>query len=572
MQCSSCAATIPDNSKFCNECGERVPIAPPTVPKPAPVDNGGIESRAHESHPPAERKGPVPLSREDRVKACVEKILQSNDLPAFSHHVHNLVSLMGKDDSSLRRLTNIILSDYSLSVEVMRTANSMYYNRSGRSICSVTHAIAMMGVDAIYHLASSMRFLEHYLQKSDRLTELLLLSSITASHTRHLAKKLFSSRSEEASLCGLLRNLGEVLIACYMPDEYAQILAKMKQRNWVINEACLSVMGFSYEELGRAIAKQWKFPDSILEVMDETRDTEKPTDLSFHTLISFSHALTNAVYRAGPASTPQRIRALFDKYKAALHIDHRQASEILEAGIKDTKDMFTALKVPIDSLRLEHQIDLALERVKEDSKKEESKAVAQNLMAKQNPVNLIKQLANEIESTLAVDPHSDVSQIILMSLEAIFRGGPFDRVLLCLVTPDRKVLRGRLGLGDEIDWVANLVCVQLRDDREPLVKVLLSGQDLFVTQDMMPPFLGSKIIRVLNPGCFGLFPIVAKDILIGAIYFDRIDPGEPIVDETLQIISTLREITSRAIERSRDIQRGLSAQAGIPSTQVSEII
>jgi HD-like signal output (HDOD) protein len=555
MQCSSCGVTIPDNSKFCNACSVSVPITTPPVPKIAPIASVGIRLRSDKKRPRLEQKGSVSLSRAERVQAFAEKILQSKGLPAFSHHVQNLASLMGKENVSLRRITNIILSDYSLSVEVMRTANSVYYNHSGNAICSVTHAIAMMGSDAICHLASNTPHLEHYIQKSDRLTELLLLSTLTASHTRHLAKKLFKNRSEEASLCGLLRNLGEVLVACYMPDEYTKILAKMKQRNWVVKEACLSVMGFTYEELGRAVAKHWKLPDSILDAMDETRELKKTNDRSFHTLVSFSHALTNAVYRDGSSTTPQRVRALSDRYQEALHLDARQASKILEFGMKDTKDSFTALKVPLDSLRLERQIDLALERIKEIA----PPPVVQPSTPKSKTINLIKQLADELESTLAVSPNFDISQIILMSLAAFFRGGPFDRVLLCLATPDRKVIRGRLGLGAEIDWVANLVCMQMRDNGDPLMNALLSGQDLFITQELMPPFLGSKVIRVLNPACFGLFPIIVKDILIGAIYFDRIDPGLPIVDETLQIISNLRDIVARAIDWNQNAKNGMKA-------------
>jgi HD-like signal output (HDOD) protein len=556
MKCSRCRGTIPDNSKFCNACGVFVPVSSSPMPKPISINSARIKSRSKKTTPPpVERKWPVSLSRAERVQACAEKIFQSNGLPAFSHHVHDLVSLMGKEDTSLRRITNIILSDYSLSVEVMRTANSMYYSRSGKAICSVTHAIAMMGSDAISHLANRTRYLEHYVQKSDRLTELLLLSTLTASHTRHLAKKLFKSRSEEASLCGLLRNLGEVLVACYMPDEYTKILAKMKQRNWVIKEACLSVMGFSYEELGRAVAKHWKLPDSILDAMDETSKFENPKDRSFHSLVTFSHALTNAVYRDGPSTTPQRVRALVDKYKEALNLDPRQATKILESGMKDTKDTFTALKIPIDSLRLERQIDLAMERIKEIT----PPPVVQPSKPKPKSINLIKQLADEVESTLAISPNFDISQIILMSLEAFFRGGPFDRVLLCLVAPDRTVIQGRLGLGVEIDWVANLVCMQLRDNGDPLIKALLSGEDLFVTQERMPPFLGSKIIRVLNPACFGLFPIIVKDILIGAIYFDRIDPGPPLVDETLQVISNLRDIVARVIDWNQNTKNRMKA-------------
>jgi HD-like signal output (HDOD) protein len=582
MQCSRCAATISDDSRFCNLCGNSVSPLLSIEPESSPVDSAEKEPSApasdspmekkeqeslsqtvkkeQNSPPQVEKKGQESLTRAERVQLCLDKISRSKDLPAFTNNVQNLINMLGNDDISLRRLTNTVLSDYSLSSSVMRTANSFYYNRSGKSIRSVTHAIAMMGEDAIRHTASSVQFIEYYIKKSDRLTELLLLSSLTASHTRHLAKKFFSNRVEEASLCGMLRNLGEILIACYWPKEYVKILAKMKERTEGSSDACVSVMGFSYEELGCAAAKYWKFPQSVVDAMDEPLG-EKSKKLSLNALISFSHDLTNAVYRGDPKTASDRTKALLEKYRFSLHLDQRRAGEMLEMGIKDTKDTFNTIRVPIDNLRLARQIDLALDRVAKD----ELKQAAESPQVRSKAISLIQQLANELESSIASDQNVNMNQVILETLEAIFRGGPFDRVLICFVTPDRKVIRGRLGLGNEIDRVTNLVCMQLDDASEPLIKVLISEKDLFVPQGKIHPFRGSRIVSALNPACFGLFPIIVEDILIGAIYFDRIEPGPPISEATLRVIARLRQVTSHAI----DCSRKMNSSAGASSKRAS---
>jgi HD-like signal output (HDOD) protein len=562
MQCISCKSNIPDNSIFCRSCGTRVnsSASANTVKKPheAAIKRSAIGHRTAIANPARERKEPVQLSKEERIQACLEKIILSNDLPAFSNHIHSLVNLLQSDDTSLRRLTNIIISDYSLSLEVMRKANSFFYNHSGKPICSVTHAVAMLGVDAIFHLASGLRFLDHYLRKSDGVTELLLLSSLTASHTRHLAKTVEGRRVEEACLCGLLRNLGEILVACYFREEYAKILKKMEQCNSDANEACLSILGFSFDELGKTLAKHWKLPDSIMETMDENQG-KNIKESPFNALISFCHGLTNTVYRSNSGSSPQEVRALFEKYRTVLNIDHSQAAEILEAGIHDTKEAFNALKVQLNELRIERQIDFALERTKGDAE-----PIISNQQVEPNPKILIKQLADELESTLASNPSVEISQVILMALEAIFRGGPFDRILLCLVNPSHKEIRGRLGLGKEIESIAKCFRLQLEDRNEPLVKALLSGQDMFVSLETAPRFQESEIIRILNPKSFGLFPIFVKKLLIGAIYFDRVEPVQFAESETLQIISKLREIVCHAIEHNRIGQSGASPSAAQP--------
>src|SRR4029450_302886 len=132
---------------------------------------------------------------------------------------------MGDATSTLNMLTNIILKNVSLTTSVLRVANSIHYNPRGKPILSVSRAVTMMGWDAIKSLASAVLVFEHFRNKSDKLKELVLLMMLTANHARQIAIRSGLRGVEEAYLCGLFRNLGELVVACYLPDEYARIFA-----------------------------------------------------------------------------------------------------------------------------------------------------------------------------------------------------------------------------------------------------------------------------------------------------------------------------------------------------------
>ena len=173
MTCQHCQADLPEKSRFCNMCGGKMEpnagngagqtaaVSPP-VPSPA-------ASKASEENKPVR-----PPTREERVQACLAKILKDQDLPAFSHHISKVMGVIGNEELSLRHLNNIILRDYSLSLAVLRRANSAYYNRSNRQICSVAHAITLLGIEAVRSLAATLILFEHYNKRAGGLDIVLI--------------------------------------------------------------------------------------------------------------------------------------------------------------------------------------------------------------------------------------------------------------------------------------------------------------------------------------------------------------------------------------------------------------
>ena len=131
---------------------------------------------------------------------------------------------MGSESTTLNLLTNIILKNVSLTTMVLRAANSIHYNRRGKSILSVSRAVTVMGWDAINNLALGVLVFEHFRDQSEKLKELVLLMMLTANHARQIAIRCGLWGIEEAYLCGMFRNLGELLVACYFPKEYERIL------------------------------------------------------------------------------------------------------------------------------------------------------------------------------------------------------------------------------------------------------------------------------------------------------------------------------------------------------------
>src|SRR5262249_4000399 len=236
------------------------------------------------------------------------------NLPAFSHHLAELRNATGSDTTTLNLLTNTVLKNVSLTAMVLRMANSIQYNPRGRAVLSVSRAVVMMGWDAIKNLALGVLVFEHFRNQSEKLKELVLLAMLTANHSRQIAIRSGLRGIEEAYLCGLFQNLGELVVACYLPNEYARILDGIS-RNQTEVEACEEVLEFRYEDLGKTLARRWNLPETVAVCMESPDFSLAVSDGERLRIISqFSHALSASVYRKSPSECKDALSALIKRY------------------------------------------------------------------------------------------------------------------------------------------------------------------------------------------------------------------------------------------------------------------
>jgi len=257
-------------------------------------------------------------TRQEVVRAHLDRMLVQPDFPAFSENIHEVTRRAGDEEASLRQITNAILKDLSLTLKVVRTANSPYYNRLGRTVLTVTHAVALLGLDTIQALAGGMMLFQHYRSVSPGLKELMLLSLLSASHARVTAARIGYPRREEAYLCGMFRNLGEVLVACYLPRKYTAVLAGMKEGRRAERESCQRVLKCTFEDLGVAAARHWHIPEQVAgciraEYPRLTRPLKRDIEL-LEALTSFSHGLTEAIHRREPRGVRARLNHLLETH------------------------------------------------------------------------------------------------------------------------------------------------------------------------------------------------------------------------------------------------------------------
>ena len=488
-------------------------------------------------------------TRQQVVESHLRKIVKRPDFPTFSEHLGQVMKIAADNETSLRQITNIILKDFGLTLKLLKTANSASYNRSGKPILTVTHAVSLLGLDAIRDVASGLLLFQHFRRKSAGLRELMLLSVLSASHARETAKQIEFPRIEEAYLCGMFRNLGEVLVAGYLPRKYAAVLARIKELGLTERVACLRVIECNYEDLGRAAARLWNMPDRVRLCMKaEHSRYAQPFRSELQVLEAvtmFSHGLTDAVYRQHQLLVKARINELILKHGPVLGLRRDVIEVIIRQGLEDSKSTFETLKVPLDELRLQNQTEAALEALDSPEDLEIQGAEAEAL---EPGAYMLEKLTEEVELMVCSGGASDINRLVLMVLETVYRGAGLHRVLFGLVSPDHTWVRGRLGLGEDIDEFLDEFSFPLSIRAGPVANALLGKQDLYINDGR---YNHSEFGRITNAASFGILPICSDGVALGCLYFDRGKDPAPIGEEMRFLLSRLRNLAGEAIGLSR---------------------
>ncbi len=397
-------------------------------------------------------------------------------------------------------------------------------------------------------MATGVVLLEHFRKHSPGLKELILLSLLTANHAREVAERVGYPRREEAYLCGMFRNLGEVLVACYHPRAYAAILLRVQEDRIPVAQASNEVLGFDYDSAGRAVAAQWRIPENVRECMSDRvirlRRAPSTEGERLDGIAQFAHKLTTAVYRRERNGARASVNLLIHSLGMVLGISHDDVKSIVERGLGETSEVFQAMNVPMDHLRLHRQTEAALEQVDCDSGPEEPVEI------EETETETFATLLRDVTAQVDRGSPDDLGAITMMVMEAIYRGGPFDRVLFALLDEKARRLDGITGFGESIDRLINNFHFPVTGTSGPVAEAALKRADVFVAGPRDRRYEGTRFSQVVGAPLYGLLPLVAGGSVVGCLYFDR-QEAKAFDAAALTLIGALRDQLCRALTRSR---------------------
>ncbi len=226
-----------------------------------------------------------------------ELILKTCEIPAVPMVALKVIRLLDDPNTDLDALQNAIIADQSLAARVLRVANSIYYG-SRRNIDTVSEAIIIIGFQIIKDIVLAAATRDVY-KKFGLLEQKLWEHSIGVSVAASiLAREVGGLSAEEATVAGLLHDVGKVVMNNSQPDQFAVLTETVYNDRVAFAQREKDMFGFGHAEVGSLFAKKWEFPDGLCDVIrkhhyehyDDVMDME-PRKRILCTVIALADAL-----------------------------------------------------------------------------------------------------------------------------------------------------------------------------------------------------------------------------------------------------------------------------------------
>lgn len=258
-------------------------------------------------------------------------INNAQKLPNIPKVVRELIDSFGDDEINNDVIVKKISADQVLTAKLLRAANSAYYG-GNRNVGSVNDAVFLLGFNAVRTLVLATGITGVFKAPEGFEIRKFWHESFAVAATCKWLAGYSHDDAEKAFTCGMMHNIGELLIHILLPAECKEI-QKAVDKGAPVAEIEKNVLGFSSTEAGAELASRWKFPDAIVDgIRYQLNPTAAPQISRFACLIALA-TYTVSMNRAGD---DRAMMAAFPNILAdALDIDMLKMLE----SIVETKDL-----------------------------------------------------------------------------------------------------------------------------------------------------------------------------------------------------------------------------------------
>lgn len=199
------------------------------------------------------------LSRQELIKQHIDSF------PVLPVTVMRLMAVTSDPASSAQDVVDVIVTDQSLCLTVLKIANSVLFGRPQRVDCIKT-AVSVLGFNEVQQIAlakalvnSFSRVARQHKASIDKFWEHSFVCGMVA---RVIARRL-QIAPDMAFMAGLIHDVGKLIMLETFADDYAL--------HWMIGFSSeqirheeLQIFSFTHDQVGGDLLRKWLFPANLI--------------------------------------------------------------------------------------------------------------------------------------------------------------------------------------------------------------------------------------------------------------------------------------------------------------------
>jgi putative nucleotidyltransferase with HDIG domain len=233
-----------------------------------------------------------PLAANEEKMAAECLLLKLPALPTVSTR---LLGIMGRPDVNFREVSNLILSDAALSLEILRMSNSALFG-ARTEVRTILQALGVLGSERVKGLACTVA-LRSYLGNALQIPALKrcwrhnLTTAVVASEIANWVRE----DSAEAYTAGILHDVGRLALIALDPAKYLRVLDSAAVQGGNICQSERAAYGLDHTSAGEWLATCWGLPPYIRTAIRDHHDIPQAPYDEISSLIYYSCQIADGI-------------------------------------------------------------------------------------------------------------------------------------------------------------------------------------------------------------------------------------------------------------------------------------
>jgi HD-like signal output (HDOD) protein len=208
------------------------------------------------------------LLHNERLKELAARVKSLPSLPAL---YQQLTKELKNENASLERVGDIISHDIGMSAKILQLVNSAFFGLP-QALKHPSDAVMYLGLATVSSLVLTVHVFSQYDQRTCTafsLDEMAAHSWMTGEAARQVARCEGKEANvlDQCFLAGLLHDVGSLILATGLPNEYQEILQAAKSAGWPTCQMEQERFGASHADLGAYLLGLWGLPTPIIEAV-----------------------------------------------------------------------------------------------------------------------------------------------------------------------------------------------------------------------------------------------------------------------------------------------------------------
>jgi putative nucleotidyltransferase with HDIG domain len=193
----------------------------------------------------------------------LEKVVaQAGDISALPTVARKALEQIDSNEGSPAQVGETLSNDPVLAARILKVANSPLFGLSNE-VTSLPTAVSLMGFRTTRDLVLLASLRAGY--RRFGLPERLLWAHSVACGigARMIARQYSPAVVEDAFICGLLHDVGKVVLLNEAAEPYTAVMMRTYNENLPFIAVEREVLGYTHTELGASVAERWRYPKII---------------------------------------------------------------------------------------------------------------------------------------------------------------------------------------------------------------------------------------------------------------------------------------------------------------------